>query len=247
MKYLILLSIFLINSTTFAQVAAEEKEPSFVKDFAELTSEEKVQWQRDLSIVNHLFKIKRIDDCLAKLKSLNKRISSNPAVHNLMGACHVENREFKNAVSSFKRALRYEPDNLSIAFNLAEIEFVTKDYKTARIRFEKMRRRFKKEGKEKADITTLCQFKVFLCHLVLGDEERVKKVAASFEADQPNKPAYFYSQMALSIHGKDLKAAEKWLEKAENEIPEASEHSVFKDSLTELGYMNKKQELILPE
>jgi len=119
MKYLVLLSIFLIGPAAFAQGPAQRQQPSFAKAFAELTKEEQDQWVTDLAIANRLFKAKKIDDCLAKLKSLNLRIRSNPVVHNLMGACHVENREFKNASSSFQRALRYDPDNLNVAFNLA--------------------------------------------------------------------------------------------------------------------------------
>lgn len=247
MKDISLLSFLLLSVVTLAQVPDQKKHPSFIEDIAKLPKVERRKWGQDLQRATQLFQEKKVKECLATIKSLNERIPTNPAVHNLAGACHVENRDFKKASESFRLTLLYAPDNLNTTFNLAEVEFVTKDYKTARTSFEKVRHGFEEQGPAGASMEVYCQFKIFLCSLMLGDKEKIKKVADTFERDRPKELVHFYSQAALSIHGKDLKTAKMWLEDSKKFVPLDQHHANYRDALTEIGYLDKKQNLILPE
>ena len=104
------------------------EKPQFVIDLEALSKEDTVAYSNAFRRANSLFQQKRIFEALEALEEVDAIYAKNPASLTLRGACYVEFRAFDKARMVFAKSLEISPGNFNVRFNVAEIEFVTKNY-----------------------------------------------------------------------------------------------------------------------
>lgn len=81
------------------------------------------------------FNTRELDESEKLCKRILEDHPNHSDANNLLGSILLHKREFKQAREFFAIAQKAEPNNSYIAFNIAEIDFVTKDWEKAKERF----------------------------------------------------------------------------------------------------------------
>ena len=232
------LAITLILSTpVIAQEKEEEKKQAPIvavwQNFMNLPKAQRDEYSQKLIKVQNLFNQKRIFDALEKIDELDKIFPNHPAALNIKGACYVEIRSFKKANAIFEEILTISPDNTNVQFNLAEVDFVTKNWSSAHDRFTRLIPLLPPNNKA---MIRLCEFKLLLCQL---KTDRVKDAVAlkdKYDA-WDDSPFYYYSRAAILYNEEDKQGAEKMLRNARFVWRDDAALSPWQDTLIEFGYI----------
>ena len=139
---------------------------------------------------------------LDRLAALQGPAGQDLSVLNLRGAVMTKLGQHDEAAGLFRSILATDPNYFPAAFNLGEVEFLRGDYAGALEVFQGMRRRDQRNE--------LVRFKVFLCHLLLGQEEDAQKMAKGL-IPAGSTPAWYYAQAMIARKTGDEKAAKKHL------------------------------------
>jgi predicted Zn-dependent protease len=144
------------------------------------------------------FDAKKYDDALVKLQTLEKKLPGDPFIQNLIGAAYTKKLDYATAQKYFDKALEMQPEFFPAKFNTGELIFLQRKYPEALKFFQQMQ--------ERDPQNELLQFKVFLCHLQLGNKEDAEKAlkAVKYPGDTP---AWYYSQAAWASKNGDNKKA----------------------------------------
>lgn len=137
-----------------------------------------------------------------RLSSLQGAAGQDLSVLNLRGAILTKLGQHEEAAALFRSILATDPNYFPAAFNLGEVEFLRGDYAGALEVFQGMRRRDQRNE--------LVRFKVFLCHLLLGQEEDAQKMAKGL-IPAGSTPAWYYAQAMIARKAGDEKVAKKHL------------------------------------
>ncbi len=239
---IILSTFFALSFLSFAQETSEPKEegekkakPQFVTELEALTKEQQNKYMVHFREADRLFKQKRIFECLNEIHEVHRINSTNPGSLNLEGACYVEFRNFKKARAAFKKALKQNPENFNVRFNLAEIDFVTSKYAKSLEQLNGL----KEEAKEKNNLkgmAALVDFKILLCKLKTGDEEGAKKILEGTDF-LDDTPLFYYGNAALEYFADRGPEAEVWLARAGRIFRNPSTVAPWQDTLIEFGYI----------
>ena len=89
---------------------SEDVVPQWQKDFEALGTEKQVSYRGKLKEAGRLFNQKRIIEALNELADAQRIFPSEPGALNLVGACHVEFRNFSKARAAFEEALKLQDD-----------------------------------------------------------------------------------------------------------------------------------------
>ena len=218
-----------------AEAPAQPEKPQYVKDLQGLTKEQGQKYREHFLRADYLFKQKRIFECLEEIEEIHKIYDNNPSSLNLKGACYVEFRSFDKARIAFAKASKNNPDSFNVRFNLAEIEFVTKNYKEAL----KMLKELAKEGSENkalASMLPLVNFKILLCMLKLDDEAGARAIVAKTDF-LDDSPLFYYGTAALEYFADKGSEAEVWLARAGRIFSNKNIIAPWQDTLIEFGYI----------
>jgi len=139
---------------------------------------------------------------LDRLASLQGPAGQDLSVLNLRGAILTKLGKHDEAAELFRSILATDPDYFPAAFNLGEVEFLRGNYAGALEVFQGMRRRDPRNE--------LVRFKVFLCQLLLGQEEDAQKTAKGL-IPAGGTPAWYYAQAMIARKAGDEKTAGKHL------------------------------------
>ena len=139
---------------------------------------------------------------LDRLGALQGPAGQDLSVLNLRGAILTKMGQYEEAAGLFQSILTTDPDYFPAAFNLGEVEFIRGDHAAALESFEQMRRRDPRNE--------LVRFKVFLCRLLLGQNDEAQKMARGL-IPAGNTPAWYYAQAMLARKAGDEKTAAKHL------------------------------------
>ena len=139
---------------------------------------------------------------LERLSTLQGAAGQDLSVLNLRGAILTKLGQHEEAAALFRSILATDPNYFPADFNLGEVEFLRGDYAGALEVFQGMRRRDQRNE--------LVRFKVFLCHLLLGQEEDAQKMAKGL-IPAGSTPAWYYAQAMIARRAGDEKAAKKHL------------------------------------
>lgn len=146
------------------------------------------------------FDTKNYDAALKKLQEADAKKPNDAFVQNLLGAAYTKKKDYGAAQVYFDKALQQQPDFFPAQFNIGELLFLQRRYAEALEFFQKM------QGKDPRN--ELLQFKVFLCHLQLGDKEEAAKDLKSIRYPG-DTPAWYYGQAAWeSKNGNNKRALE---------------------------------------
>ncbi|MBT8035973.1 MAG: hypothetical protein KJO21_00380 [Verrucomicrobiae bacterium] len=226
-----------ILSPAIAQKKAEEETPQPIvetwQQFMNLPKAQRQEYSQKLVKAQNLFSQKRLFDTLEKIDELDKIFPDHPSALNLRGACYVEIRSFKKANKIFEKILTISPDNTNVQFNLAEVDFVTKNWTSAYDRFTQLIPRLPSRNK---GLIRLCEFKLLLCQLKTGRVKEAIALRDQYDA-WDDSPYYYYSRAAIFYHEDNKKEAEKMLNNARFVWRNDAALSAWQDTLIEFGYI----------
>ena len=238
-----LLSLFVLVTPLAAQDAPKPVEKMPLLDakalspnqqaFLNLPEESRKDFVKHLSEATRLFQQKRIFETLDELEKTQKIFADSPEIYNLRGSCFVEMRAFDKALAEFEKARSYTKDNASIDFNVAEIYFVTKEWKKSLDILEKISKILPKENMA---LGRLVEFKMLLCMKKLGMNAEAVALADKYDF-LDDSPYYYFAQAALAYDKKDLVKAEEWLAIAGRIFQDPNVLAPWQDTMVEYGYI----------
>lgn len=171
------------------------------------------------------FNQKRYDAALSKLQDLSKSMPDDPTVLNLLGSVYSKKKNYPEAETYYRKALDQEADFFPAAFNLGELLFLQEKYPESRDYFQKLRLRDRSNE--------LLQFKVALCDIKAGDEERARKSMKSI-AFPGDSPAWYYAQAAWEYQHGHAKKGQEYVRVAKSLFGTKTE--LFDETFANLGY-----------
>jgi tetratricopeptide (TPR) repeat protein len=170
------------------------------------------------------------------LKFANDADAAEPnqaATLTLRGEILLEQKQFDQAESEFKRALKADPKFRQAQFNLALVPLKKKDYTTARDRFETLLG--KTPGGDKSEAAQIIKFNIFITFLLEGKESRAQKMMEQFQFTG-DTPALYYAQAAWEFKHNNPNKATDWITSAKK-IYSPALNLVFADSFYDLGWL----------
>lgn len=243
MKATSFLSLLVLLTPLAAQNEAKPVEKAPVTDskalmpnqqaFLNLPEERRNEFIKHLGEANRLFQQKRIFETMEEIEKAMKIFTDSPEIYNLRGSCFVEMRSFEKALADFQKAISYTKDNPSIEFNIAEVYFVTKEWKKSVDLFEKI---MKALPPENIALGRLVEFKILLCKKKLGLKDEVTILAEKYDF-LDDSPYYYYAQAALAYDNNNLIKAEEWLAIAGRIFQDPNVLAPWQDTLVEYGYI----------
>ena len=213
----------------------EAQKPRYQIELEALTEPQKEKYFIHYFESDRLFQQKRIFECLNELYELHKIVDTNPASLNLLGACYVEFRNFNKARSAFAKALKESPGNFNVRFNLAEVSFVTQDFKKARTQFLSLKNDAQSSPKYNK-MGPLVDFKLLLCNLKLNKVDAAKSILDGIDF-LDDSPLFYYGNAALEYFENRRPEAEIWLARADRIFGENGGTAAWQDTLIEFGYI----------
>ncbi len=149
--------------------------------------DEEMRSENALEAILKDFENEDYDEALAKLDVINAQRPNDPLVLNLIGSVYTKKGDYVTARSVFEKSLEVEPGFFPSQYNIGELHFLQKNYSAAREHFQAMRSDDSRHE--------LLQFKVALCDMLLGEDERAKKImqAIKYPGDSP---AWYYAHAA---------------------------------------------------
>ena len=170
---------------------------------------------------------KQFDAALAKVNAALQSAPQNPAAYELRGNIYAEEKLWEQAGKDYQTVLQLDGKNTQVKFNLAELQFMQKNYDNARPGFLAL--------KQDPNMGDLASYKVFLCDLFGGHDH-----AAAAELDAFNQAgsnaSYYFANAAWSLVHHKTEDARGWLTSAAK-IYEPSKFGLYAFPLSQLGYL----------
>ena len=237
MKQFPFLLLLLINplhaqDAAAPNVASEELLPS-QQEFLNLPEEKRTEFAKNFGEASRLFQQKRVFESLDAIEKAEKIFANSAELLNLRGSCYVEMRSFNKASAAFEQAAKIAPKNSSIRFNIAEVLFVTKQWKKAHDILQSV---LKEIPESNMALARLVEFKIMLCKKRLGQNEEFVIMAGKYDY-QDDSPYYYYSQAALDYEDKKTIQAEEWIARANRIFRDPNIIAPWQDTLVEYGYV----------
>lgn len=201
--------------------------------FTNLPEASRKDWIKHVTDATRFFQDKRIFECMEALDKAERIFSDSPEIYNLRGSCFVELRAFDKALTAFEKSKTFAKNNPSVEFNIAEVYFVTKEWKKALTQLEGILKIL--PAKSEA-LGRLVEFKILLCKNKLGQADEVTILAAKY-TDEDDSPYYYYAQAALAYEKNDLAEAEEWIARAGRIFRDPNMLAPWQDTMVEYGYV----------
>lgn len=242
MKAISIFSLLVLATPLAAQDGAKpaEKQPNGAaaytpnqQAFLNLPEANRQEFIKHLSEADRLFKQKRIFETLEELDKVEKVFADSPELYNLRGNCFVEMRAFDKALVQFEKARTFSKNNTSLDFNIAEVYFVTKEWKKSLELLDKV---LKNLPPQSIALSRLVEFKKLLCMNKLGMKDEAMVLSEKYDF-LDDSPFYYYTQAALAYDKRDTMAAEAWLARANRIFRDPNVLSPWQDTLVEYGYI----------
>lgn len=215
------------------ETAPAAQPPGWVREFNELPEKDRKNYISQFQQAEQLFAQKRTMECLFTLMELEKIFTGNPGLYNLRGACYIEIRNMDKALENFQQALKLDPGNLTVQFNLAEARYVNHDYAKALKAFTELLAHFK--GNDNG-MTPLLQFKRYICARKL-DNQPLARELENLYGPMDDTPYYYCTQAVMKYLDGDKNAAQEQLLSAIRVYQGTSALQAFTDAMTEAGIL----------
>ena len=214
MKFCVLLAAFLIAAPL---IHAEEKQ----------TSEQLYQEAYEN------FVKRDYTGASASLDKINPVDQKKADILNLRGAIYKRLGELDNAANAYSDALKVNPKDWVPKYNLAEVNFLREQYKSARTYLEQSLASMPEADRlQKQD---LILYKVYLTYLLQGDDEKAKLLLDSFDINSSN-PVYYFAQAAWSFKKKDAAKAKTWVNSTDGLYSQDLRNS-YGQALVDVGWL----------
>jgi tetratricopeptide (TPR) repeat protein len=217
--------------------APVQKQLPYQIEFSNLPEEKRNAYGTALAEAQRLFGEKRVFEAVEKAGAARAIFENDPTLLTLMGACQVEFRNFDKAMEYFKKADSLTPDQPSIIFNIAELNFVTKDWEAAETNLSKVIR-LSEANVTKGDIqlSRLVEFKLLLTKLKLGKKDEAAQLAKKYDFLDDSPYPYYAEAAILFSEEKDV-AAEAAIARANRIFRNPGILSPWQDTMVEFGYV----------
>lgn len=243
----IILSLLSFTTFTFAQSENDNKTlsentsmgktPEWIKEFNALPKEQRKEYFTKFQDAQNKFKEKKPVEALFVLQEIEKIFSQSPSFYNLKGACYVEIRDIPKAIECFTKALSFDPNNISIQFNLAESHFVNHDYKIALENFTRLLERITQANPKAAkEVSPLLNFKRLICAYKLGDQKLFNELKALY-GPMDDTPYYYCAESIIHFAKNDKTEAAQSLMSALRIFSGTNSLQAFTDAMSEAGIM----------
>lgn len=236
------LVLFNICTLSFAQTPAlddpaAKKTPelnAIQREFTNLPEQKRIDYAKHMNEVRRLFNQKRIFDAIDEISKARKIFAKDSETHNMLGSCYVEFRDFAKARIEFDKALALTPDLAPVIFNIAELEFVTRQWKSAE---EKLAQTLKMLPENDLATLRLVEFKLLLCKIALNKNSEAEALAEKYDPLDDDSPFYYYAQAALCFRDEDVMKAEEWMQIAARVFDNNAITAPWQDTMIEFGYI----------
>ncbi len=243
----IILSLLCFTTATYAQSENDNKTlsentsigktPDWIKEFNALPKEQRMEYISKFQKAQNKFKEKNPVEGLFILQELEKIYSKAPSFYNLKGACYVEIRDITKAIECFTKALSFDPNNISIQFNLAEAHYVNHDYQIALENFTRLLERITQANPKAAkEVSPLLNFKRLICAYKLGDQKLFEELK-SLHGPLDDTPYYYCVESIIHFAKNDKSSAAQSLMSALRIFSGTNSLQAFTDAMSEAGIM----------
>lgn len=204
------------------------------KEFTNLPEQKRIDYVNHVNEANRLFGQKRIFEALEQTDSARKIFDQNPDILNMVASCYVEFRDFTKARDYYNKALALAPRSSVILFNIAELEFVTRNWQACLDQLKEVLPMVPEAGLQTKRIIEL---KMLLCHIALNQVNEANALANKYDPLRDDTPFYYYAQACLRYREKNLIKAEEYLQMANRVFENPAYIAPWQDTLIEFGYI----------
>lgn len=206
------------------------------QEFFNLPEDRRNQFVGHIEKARQMFQQKRVFETIEELEAARKIFGNSPDLQNLLGACQVEFRAFNKAMEHFRKADAMSPNNPSIVFNIAEIDFVQKNWADAARSFNRVIE-LTEDDQSQIQLSRLSEFKLMLCQLKTGDIDEARKLVDKYDPLLEDTPLPYYAKAAIAYHEERDIDAEQELARARRVFQNPAMLSAWQDTLMEFGYI----------
>jgi predicted Zn-dependent protease len=200
---------------------------------AERTARTKAYAKGKFDQAEEAFQKRDLPGALKLLDEAEAAEPNQPAHLNLRGEILMEQKDFDQAESFFKKALKADPKFREAQYNLAQIPFKKKEYSKARDRLEALFAAT--PGGDKNQAAQLIKFKIFMTLLLEDKDSRAQKLMEQFQFTG-DTPALYYAQAAWEFKHNNPTKANDWINSA-RKIYSLALNIVFADSFYDAGWL----------
>ncbi len=204
---------------------------------AERTEKTKAVARSKFEQSQQAFRQRDFATALKLVDEADKADPNQPATLNLRGEILMQQGQFDDAETAFKKAAKLDPKMRDAQYNLAQIPFKKKEYAKARDRFETLYKRI--PGGEKNQAAELIKFKIYMTLLMEGKESRAHSMMEEFQFTG-DTPALYYAQAAWEYKHNNSQKAEDWTNSA-NKIYSSALNNVFADAFYDVGWLQRPE------
>jgi tetratricopeptide (TPR) repeat protein len=228
---------------SIAAVSGQEAEKpktelrAYEQEFSNLPKEQREEFLKKLAEAQRLFAQKRVFEAINMGNEAAAIFKNYPDLQTLLGACQVEFRNFDKAMEHFKEADKLAPGQSSILFNIAELNFVTKDWAAAETNLGKVLSLTEKSANpSNIQLSRLVEFKLLLSKIKLGKKDEVRKLAKKYDY-LDDSPFPYYAEAAVAFsEGRDIEA-EGAMARGARIFATPDMIAPWQDTMMEFGYI----------
>ena len=197
--------------TTFSPLMAKgslvEDLPAWRKQLLNLALTDRKKFEGHFMKAVGLFGQDRTFESLHEIAEAEKIHKEYPGTLNLKGLCYMEFRDFKIARENFVAALALSPKDGNIMINIAELDFVTKNWVSCE---KNLNQALLLTNEKEIQVTRLIEFKLLLAKIKLNKTEEVETLSKKYGSDD-DSPFHYCAEAAMAYEKEDAEKAEEWL------------------------------------
>lgn len=192
-----------------AQDAGEEQTvqlPQWLIEFSNMPAETRQVYIDKFNLAKRAYHQGQWIECITLLAECEMILRGNPNIWNLRACCLLEQQYFKEAEVELKRVLEAMPDDAVTIMNLAHVHMACGRYAESLAVVTRLREDMYLMH-EQDELLYALDFRALLCHLLLGQKDKAKTIAASV-SPMTDTPLYHYAKAAIAlVEGKPQEAA----------------------------------------
>ena len=223
--------------TTFTPLMAKEPpaedSPAWQNKYLNLAPTDQKKFQGHFMKAARFYGRKRILESLNEIAEAEKIHKEHPDTLTLKGLCYLEFRDFKNARENFVAALALAPKNVDIITNLAELDFLTKNWVSCE---KNLNEALLLTDEKEMQMTRLIEFKLLLAKIKLNKTEEVETLSKKYDFHD-DSPFHYYAEAAMAYEREDREKAEEWLRICRRVFRMPALLALWQDALVSYGHI----------